>query len=144
MRTTLHLISIASAVLLAGCASSNDLGPLSGYYRYDCVGSRGSHRGYVHDTFKRALAGDHAALYSIFHDRSTFGSGDNEAWSELPGIFLAALGDVRYSSFAASQPASIQTAALFLFPEQLPDFIHTYPKTSKLFYARFPRKARNA
>ena len=129
---------------LSGCAGSSDLGPLSGYYRYDCIGARGPRRVYAHQTLQHALAGEHAALHAVFTDHTTFGTGDNEAWSELPGIFLRALGDDRYAAFVASQPKAVQSAALFLFPEQIPHFTHAYPKTSKLFYARSQRNDRNA
>jgi hypothetical protein len=143
MNPIVQVSAFVAASFLSSCASSSDLGPFSGYYRYDCIGARGPRRVYAHQTLQRALAGEHAALHAVFTDRATFGTGDNEAWSELPGIFLSALGDDLYAAFVVSQPKAVQSAALFLSPEQIPHFTRTYPKTAKLFYARSQRNNRN-
>ena len=128
----------------AACATDPDLGPLAGYYRYDCAGARGPQRDRVREVFRRALAGEHAALRLVFTDRGTFGSGDNEAYSELPQLFLRTLGDERYASFVANQPAAVQESALSLFPEQLPTFEREYPKTARLYHASRSRERRDA
>ncbi|MCX8495192.1 MAG: hypothetical protein ORN51_03315 [Akkermansiaceae bacterium] len=117
------------------------------YSRYDCVGSRGPQRTYVHQTFERALSGDQSALHRVFADSSIFGTNtDSEAWSEVPWALLHVLGDDSYSAFVASQPSDIQIAALayLLDGDEHPEpyFSHAYPKTSTLFYARFPNHRR--
>jgi hypothetical protein len=128
----------------AGQPRPSDLGPLANYFRHDCVGARGPRRDEVHEVFKRALAGDHSAIRTVIMHRGDFGTGDNEAWSELPEIFLRVLGDAKYAAFVVSQPQAVQDSALFLSPEQLSDFEHRFPKTSKLYHPWLSRQRRTS
>jgi len=64
------------------------------------------------DTFIKACGGDQEALVQIFSDYRRFGSGDNEAWGDVPDVILSELGDERFSSFVSSQETSIQTSAV--------------------------------
>ena len=122
-------LTVLGVCSLAGCTSSSDLGPLSNFY-HDCSGAHGRNRRYVHETLKRALEGDYAALHAVFTDPRIYDTGDNEAYTELPCTLLQALGDDRYAAFVTSQPQETQDFALMLSPED----VRTYPKTSKLFY----------
>jgi len=116
------------------------LGPLEPFY-HDCVGSRGTDQKYVRKTLRLALSGNESALQAVFTDKDHFGTGDNEAYSELPYILLQEIGDSRYSDFVKGQPASVQDAALCcLSPSFIPSFDSKYPKTSKLFYAHYPKQ----
>lgn len=134
MKPAFIAINLAACVLFSGCADHDDLGPLANFY-HDCVGSRGPRQSYVRATLRRALAGDQTALHAVLTDNTDFGTGDNEAYSELPGILLGAVGDARYAEFVLSQTMEVQTAALSLLsPDQIPDFRHAYPRTAKLFY----------
>jgi hypothetical protein len=49
-------------------------------------------------TFKRAIAGDFAALHTIFTD-SNYHSGDNEDWIDTHWAILHAVGDERFATF---------------------------------------------
>ena len=141
MRSKLIAFSLSTIFLLSGCAHYDDLGPLANFY-HDCVGSSGPHQRYVRETLRRALAGDFTALHAVFTDHTNFGTGDNEAYTELPPIFLQTLGDNRYAAFAANQPEDVRASVLNFHSEQIPDFARIYPKTAKLalIYARARRR----
>ena len=54
-------------------------------------------------TFDRALAGDFAALRTIFTD-SNYHSGDNEDWIDTHWAILHAVGDQRFAAFLLQLP----------------------------------------
>ena len=54
-------------------------------------------------TFKRAIAGDFAALHTIFSD-SNYHSGDNEDWIDTHWPILHAVGDERFAAFLSRLP----------------------------------------
>ena len=59
-----------------------------------------------------ACRGDQSALDAIFSDYERFGSGDNEAWGDVPDILLAELGDQRFSAYASKQNFKRKVAVL--------------------------------
>ena len=119
-------------------SKSDDLGLLSDYY-YDCPAKNGPRAAYVRKVVNRALAGDYAAMRLVIMHRGLFSTGDNEAYSGVPGALLRTLGDDRYAAFVISQPRDIQQAALAVYPEQGSSFVHKFPKTSKLYHEQFSR-----
>lgn len=62
--------------------------------------------------FLRACNGDKSALDAIFSDYARFGSGDNEAWVDVPDMLLAELGDQRFSTYASKQDLKRRVAVL--------------------------------
>ena len=143
LATACIFASFLSASAVPSHAAS-DLGPLENYFRNDCIGARGFHRAHVHRVFEQALAGDHDATAAVLMHQGDFATGDNEAWSELPQIFLRTLGDSGYAAFVTSQRAAVRDAALLLFPAQLKDFDRTYPKTAKLYHAWVTKQRRTS
>jgi hypothetical protein len=53
--------------------------------------------------FLSACRGDQVSLDKIFSDYGRFGSGDSEAWGEVPDVLLEELGDLRFSSYVNHQ-----------------------------------------
>lgn len=78
--------------------------------------------------FLAASRGDHHALDRIFSGYGRFGSGDNGAWGDVPDMFLAAMGDRRFSGYLSQRDFPLRAAAvkwlgepgsnLYLDPEQ--------------------------
>lgn len=62
--------------------------------------------------FLSACNGDQSALDAIFSDYDRFGSGDNEAWGDVPDMLLAELGDQRFSTYASKQNLERRVAVL--------------------------------
>lgn len=62
--------------------------------------------------FLSACSGDQSALDAIFSDCDQFGSGDNEAWGDVPDVLLAELGDQRFSAYASKQDLRGKVAVL--------------------------------
>ena len=62
--------------------------------------------------FLSACSGDQSALDAIFSDYDRFGSGDNEAWGDVPDMFLSELGDQRFSAYASKQDLKRKVAVL--------------------------------
>lgn len=54
--------------------------------------------------FLNACNGDEQSLDQIFGDYGRFGSGDNEAWFDVPGKLLEELGDQKFSQYVKSKP----------------------------------------
>ena len=78
-------------------------------------------------------------MRTVIMHRGPFSTGDNEAYSEVPQALLRVLGDSRYAAFVIQQPRDIQALALSVYPEQIPAFERRFPKTARLYHARFPR-----
>jgi hypothetical protein len=93
--------------------------------------------------FLSACSGDQSALDAIFSDYDRFGSGDNEAWGDVPDMLLAELGDQRFSAYASKQDFKHRVAVLkwlgapgsSLCDES--DSRRLYPKTAALQDALF-------
>jgi hypothetical protein len=93
--------------------------------------------------FLSACGGDQSALDAIFSDYDRFGSGDNEAWGDVPDVLLAELGDQRFSAYASKQDLRRKVAVLkwlgapasSLFDDS--DSRRLYPKTAALQEALF-------
>lgn len=62
--------------------------------------------------FLSACNGDQIALDAIFSNYRRFGSGDNEAWGDVPDVLLAELGDQRFSTYASKQNSERMGAVL--------------------------------
>jgi hypothetical protein len=62
--------------------------------------------------FLAACRGDHRALDRIFSDYGRFGSGDNEAWGDVPDMLLAAMGDRRFSGYLSQRDLPLRVAAV--------------------------------
>ena len=62
--------------------------------------------------FLSACRGDQSALDAIFSDYDRFGSGDNEAWGDVPDMLLAELRDQRFSAYASKQDFKRKVAVL--------------------------------
>jgi hypothetical protein len=139
---TLVVVSFALALSCHTAAAtpskSRDLGLLTNYY-HDCPARRGPQSNYVRSAIRRALHGEHAAMRSVIMHNGPFSTGDNEGYSEVPQALLLTLGDNRYAAFVISQRRDVQDVALAVFPDQIPAFAHKFPKTSKLYHARFSR-----
>jgi hypothetical protein len=97
--------------------------------------------------FLSACRGDQESLDKIFSDYGRFGSGDNEAWGDVPDVLLEELGDLRFSSYASQQCIERKVAVLkwLGFPGSTlyedPELSLSYPKTSALqreFFASDP------
>jgi hypothetical protein len=88
--------------------------------------------------FLSACRGDQESLDKIFSDYDRFGSGDNEAWGDVPDVLLEELGDLRFSSYASQQDLEQKVAILkwlglpgsTLYED--PELRFRYPKTSAL------------
>lgn len=88
--------------------------------------------------FLSACQGDRNSLDAIFSDYKRFGSGDNEAWVDVPDVLLEELGDQQFYSYASS--LSIQRKVRVLrylgFPGSTlyedPNLRRLYPKTAAL------------
>ena len=107
---------------------------------YDCVGAHSPHREYVRSVIKRALAGDRLAMRTLTLHRGLFGTGDNEAYSEISMALLRTVGDSRYAAFVAGESAAVQREALESFGlESFPAFDRKFPKTAKLYHEHFGR-----
>jgi hypothetical protein len=93
--------------------------------------------------FLRACNGDQSALDAIFSDYARFGSGDNEAWGEVPDTLLAELGDQRFSTYASKQNLEGRVAVLKWLGDpgsslcDDSDSRRLYPKTAALQEALF-------
>jgi len=88
-------------------------------------------------TFKRAIAGDFAALRTIFAD-SNYHSGDNEDWIDIHWSILHAVGDKRFAAFLSRLTAT-QRDDIFLYLA----YSIMAPERDVLHYLdqRFPRVA---
>ena len=62
--------------------------------------------------FLSACDGDQGALDTIFSDYDRFGSGDNEAWGDVPDMLLGEIGDRRFSAYASKQNLERRVAVL--------------------------------
>ena len=88
--------------------------------------------------FLSACRGDLTSLDAIFSDYKRFGSGDSEAWGDVPDVFLAELGDQRFSSYASRQSLARRITVLkwlgvpgtSLFEDT--ELRKCYPKTASL------------
>jgi hypothetical protein len=115
------------------------LGLLTNYY-YDCPARRGPHADQLRSTIRRALRGERAAMRLVIVHEGIFSTDDNEAYSEVPSALLRAVGDERFAAFLVRESPRVQQAALsFLSPKDIRDFDGLFPKTAKLYRARFPR-----
>ena len=131
--------TIALTVAIGETAGDAELRPLKDYF-YDCVGAHTPHRQYVRGVIKRALAGDRSAMRTLTLHRGLFGTGDNEAYSEISIALLRTVGDSRYAAFVADESAAVQREALDAFGlERFPEFDRKFPKTARLYHAHFGR-----
>ena len=139
----LPLLLFVTACSCANHAISNDR-PSSGASKFfsDYVANDGP----APDTlpiFLSACSGDQGALDAIFSDYDRFGSGDNEAWGDVPDMLLSELGDQRFSSYASEQNLERRVAVLkwlgdpgsSLYEDS--NLRHLYPKTAALQKALF-------
>lgn len=62
--------------------------------------------------FMEGCRGNHQALVQIFSDYKRFGSGDNEAWVDVPDMFLSEMGDQKFSAFLLEQKLTLQISAV--------------------------------
>ena len=119
-------------------ASPEDLGRLTNYY-HDCPARHGARSAELRHVIRRALAGDHAAMRQVIAHEGIFSTSDNEGYSEVAQALLRTLGDDPYSAFVAGQSHQMQRLALSVYPDQIPAFDRRFPKTAKLYHARFVR-----
>lgn len=93
--------------------------------------------------FLSACSGDQIALDEIFSDYGRFGSGDSEAWGDVPDMLLAELGDRRFSAYASKQDLKRKAAVLKWLGDpgsslcDDPALRRLYPKTAALQEALF-------
>ncbi len=101
-------------------------------------------------TFKRALAGDFAALHTIFTD-SNYHSGDNEDRIDTHWAILHAVGDERFAAFL-SQLTPKERGHIFMYlrywimgpePELWRYFDQHFPHVAPI-YRRYVATHRNA
>jgi hypothetical protein len=131
--------TIALTVAIGETSRDAELGPLRNYF-YDCVGAHTAHRQYVRSVIKRALAGDRSAMRTLTLHRGVFGTGNNEAYSEVSMALLRTLGDSRYAAFVIDEAPGVQREALRAFRlERFPEFDGKFPKTARLYHAQFGR-----
>jgi hypothetical protein len=62
--------------------------------------------------FMEGCRGNHQALVQIFSDYRRFGSGDNEAWLDVPDIILSEMGDQKFAAFLLEQKLPLQISAV--------------------------------
>jgi len=62
--------------------------------------------------FLRASSGDTSAMREIFSDYARFGSGDNEAWGDVPDVILREVGDKTYAEFVANSDSNVRSSSL--------------------------------
>jgi len=123
---------------LVAAAAADELGLLANYYG-DCPARHGPHAAELWTTIRRALRGEPVAMRLLVMHDSIYSTVDNEGYTEVPQALLRTLGDDRYSSFVAREPAEVQESALNLYPEQITGFEKRFPKTAKLYHERFSR-----
>jgi hypothetical protein len=102
----MKMLQLLLSVMACSCvnqAASNDR-PTDGASKFftDYVTNDGPEPDTL-PVFLSACNGDQSALDAIFSDYTRFGSGDNEAWGDVPDMLLAELGDQRFSSYASKQ-----------------------------------------
>ena len=93
--------------------------------------------------FIRASRGDYAALNAIFSDYARYGSGDSEAWGDVPDVLLEAIGDERFAEYLKQADPRIQLNAVRFLG--LPgsnlyedaDLKKAYPRTAAIQEALF-------
>jgi hypothetical protein len=120
----------------AATAPSSELGLLTNYY-HDCPASHGQQAANLRAVIRRALRGDEVAMHRLIMHKGIFSTGDNEGYSEVPEALLRTVGDDRYAAFVRHQARDVQELALAVDSEQIPGFKRRFPKTAKLYYARF-------
>jgi hypothetical protein len=88
--------------------------------------------------FLSACSGDQGSLDKIFSDYGRFGSGDNEAWGDVPDVLLEELGDLRFSSYASRQDIDRKITVLQWLGSpgstlsEDPKLRSSYPKTTAM------------
>jgi hypothetical protein len=88
--------------------------------------------------FMEGCRGNHQALVQIFSDYKRFGSGDNEAWENVPDMILSEMGDQKFSTFLLEQKLSLQLSAVKYLGEPASSLFQDsstaaqYPKTAQI------------
>jgi hypothetical protein len=88
--------------------------------------------------FMEGCRGNHQALVQIFSDYKRFGSGDNEAWENVPDMILSEMGDQKFSTFLLEQKLSLQLSAVKYLGDlgsslfQDSSMAARYPKTAQI------------
>jgi hypothetical protein len=111
----MKMLPLLVSVIVCSCANqaaSNDR-PSSGASNFfaDYVANDGPDPDTL-PIFLSACSGNQSALDAIFSNYDRFGSGDNEAWGDVPDMLLAELGDQRFSSYASKQDFTHKVAML--------------------------------
>jgi len=97
--------------------------------------------------FLEACGGDFRALRMVFTDYERFGSGDNEAWGDVPDVILREAGDHLYAEFLTTVDTDTRWSSLrwlgppgsTLFDEA--DLRHSFPLTSRIQQIEFAKFA---
>jgi hypothetical protein len=129
------------SVLLSGCAarqaSSTKPSAKAVAFFEDYVRSDGPSPGTL-PVFLSACRGDTQALRAVFSDYSRYGSGDNEAWGDVPDVILSEAGDETFSEFVENSTPEMRHSILkWLGPAEStlsasPELKRLYPKTADL------------
>lgn len=88
--------------------------------------------------FMEGCRGNHQALVQIFSDYRRFGSGDNEAWVDVPDMILSEMGDQKFSAFLLEQKLPLQISVVKYLGDpgsslfQDPSMAARYPKTAQI------------
>ena len=90
-----------------------------------------------------ACSGDISAMRKVFSHYDRFGSGDNEAWGDVPDVILRETGDKRYANFVVGSESDVRLASLrwlgapgsTLFEDS--ELSRSFPRTSRLQEAEF-------
>jgi hypothetical protein len=97
--------------------------------------------------FIRASRGDYAALNAIFTDYARYGSGDSEAWGDVPDVLLEQIGDERFARYLDRQELAIQLNAVKFLGAPGSNLYEdaeskkTYPRTAEIqksLFSKFP------
>lgn len=139
-------LPLAGTLVLVACARPSTAPDLAatgaGAFLKDYVRNDGPAADTLPD-FIRASRGDYAALNAIFSDYARYGSGDSEAWGDVPDVLLEAIGDERFAEYLKQADPRIRLNAVRFLG--LPgsnlyedaDLKKVYPRTAAIQEALF-------